>query len=89
MQTNLATDLDDGCGGLTTHVMDGVLITKPVGTLDLFLRACKFLNGVLKVATRRVIHMPPPIILGHVLTRCNTLDIEILRSPENSLRVQH
>ena len=36
--TNSTTDLDDRGRGFTTHVVDSVLITKPVGTFDLFKR---------------------------------------------------
>ena len=34
----MATDLDDGVGGFTTHVVDSVLVTKPVRTFDLVSR---------------------------------------------------
>jgi hypothetical protein len=44
-----AAYLDNRVGSLTAHVVDGILVTKPVGTLD------------------SVIHVPPPVILCHVL----------------------
>ena len=37
--TNLRADLNYSVRRLTTHVMDSVLITKPVRTFDLFSRA--------------------------------------------------
>lgn len=45
-------ELDDGPGCLSTHVVDGILVTEPIGTLD------------------GVVHMPPPVVLGHVTKGC-------------------
>ncbi len=44
--------LNDRRHRLTAHVFDGVLVAKPVGTLD------------------RVVHVPFPVVLGHVAERC-------------------
>mmetsp|Transcript_26177 Transcript_26177/g.71816 ORF Transcript_26177/g.71816 Transcript_26177/m.71816 type:complete len:667 (-) Transcript_26177:261-2261(-) len=41
-------ELDDRLRSLPAHVMDGILVSEPVASLD------------------RVVHVPPPVVLGHV-----------------------
>ena len=56
--------------------MDSVLVTKPVRTFDLFSEEPdKFLKQPQRAAAHRVVHMPSPIILGHVLAGCNTRQV--------------
>lgn len=55
-------------GCFATHVVNGVLIAQPIGTFDLHANLIKHAyNHDRKYYTNGVIHMPPPIIFGHVL----------------------
>ncbi len=48
----ITLELSDGGRGLAAHIVNGILVTEPVGALD------------------SVVHMPAPVIFGHVTERC-------------------
>lgn len=69
--------------------MDGILIAKPVRTFDLHSKELdELVKGTQENATRRVVHMPSPIVLSHVLPERNALSLEPVFPPNDLLRVQ-
>jgi len=66
------THLDDSVGGFSTHVVDSVLISKPVRSLDGIVPDPVRTGVLLCVAGTRAhrhLHVPSPIVLGHVTQR--------------------
>ena len=64
--------------GLTTHIMDRILVTEPVGPFYLYKNASeKSVFEVWMFKTYSIVHMPSPIIFSHVL---KVFFIECLRS---------
>ena len=71
-------ELDDGTGSLSAHVVDGVLVTEPVGPFYLYKNASeKSVYEVWMYKTYSIVHIPSPIIFSHVL---KVFFIEYLRS---------
>ena len=62
----MTAHFNNGARGFATHVMDGILVTQPVGALDLESVSMAGL-GRKYCRTYSVVHVPSPVIFSHVL----------------------